>query len=266
MGLKSALKKVFAKTTYVSCPIMVVDNSSKLADKNIVITGGGSGIGKAIAKLACEYGANVLIVGRNEEKLIRVAKEVNCKYLKFDITAGKTGDFLPECEKVLAGKIHALVNNAGVYVPQNSLNYSESDFDAVITTNVKAPFLISQLFVKYCFENHIEGNIVFTTSNRSLMGDDGPYGMSKSAINNFIEGLARENILKGIRVNGVAPGMTSSEINHIDPEGNMYTSSSKCQRVIRAEEIANVVTFLLSDESKCITGAIIPCDCGDRLR
>ncbi len=98
------------------------------------------------------------------------------------------------------------------------------------------------------------------------MGDDGPYGMAKAAINNFIEGLARENVKYGIRVNGVAPGMTASKINHIDLEGNLYNDSVRGKRVILPNEIAEVVCFLLSDLSKCVTGTVIPCDEGDRLR
>ena len=100
----------------------------------------------------------------------------------------------------------------------------------------------------------------------SLMGDDGPYGMSKAAIDNFIEGIARESIKYGIRVNGVAPGMTASNINHIDLKGNLYNANVLGKRVIHPDEIAEVVCFLLSDLSKCVTGAIIPCDDGDRLR
>lgn len=98
------------------------------------------------------------------------------------------------------------------------------------------------------------------------MGDDGPYGMSKAAVNNFIERLAREYIKNGIRVNGIARGMTASGINNIDTEGNLYNGGVRGRRTLLPDEIAEVACFLSSDISKCITGAIIPCDEGDRLR
>lgn len=132
--------------------------------------------------------------------------------------------------------------------------------------NVKAPFVLSQLYLKYCLQEIIKGHLVFTSSNRSLMGDFGPYGVSKAAINNLIEGLSRENILNGIRVNGVASGITGTGINGISKSDNLYTSSAKVERVLLAEEIAEVLAFLISDRRKYITGAIIPCDEGDRLR
>lgn len=266
MGLKNKIKNILKSNTIITCPITVIDEPMKLKDKRIIITGGASGIGRATAILATQFGAKVIILGRNEKKLNLTAKVIGCEYLQWDITKNINEDFFVKCEEKLGAPIDCLVNNAGVYVDYNSLNYTEKDFEFIFDTNVKGPFLMTQVFIKYCLGRKKTGNIVFTTSNRSLMGDDGPYGMSKSAINNFIQGLARENIIKGIRVNGVAPGMVASDINGIDPNGNMYTTASNCKRVIRAEEIANVITYLLSDESKCITGAIIPCDCGDRLR
>lgn len=128
-----------------------------------------------------------------------------------------------------------------------------------------APMLLTQHYTEYCLSNNIYGNIVCTSSNRSLFGDYGPYGVAKRGLNSYIEGMALRYINK-IRVNGVAPGMTASGINGISVNDDMYTDSSKNNRVLAPEEIAEVITFLLSDRSNCITGAVIPCDGGDRLR
>ena len=98
------------------------------------------------------------------------------------------------------------------------------------------------------------------------MGDGGPYGMSKAAINIFIEGLAREYVKFGIRINGIAPVMTVSNINFIDINGDLFANGCRGERVLLPDEIAQVSCFLMSDISKCVTGAIIPCDEGDRLR
>lgn len=267
MSIKK-LKRILKPAPIIYSPVYTVSESKSLEGKNIVITGGSSGIGKAIAVTAARRGANVLIIGRRENELRKVAEQIGEKgrYLLFDLNYPIGNDFFDRTEKILGGRLTSLVNNAGIYLDNNYLNYKEKDFDRIFSINVKAPFFITQSFIKYCTKNGIEGNIVFITSNRALMGDFGPYGMSKSAINNLIEGMARENILGHIRMNGVAPGMTASNINGINPEGNLYTEGSKGRRVLLTDEIAEVVCFLLSDISKCVTGAIIPCDEGDRLR
>lgn len=268
MSIKTKIKHLIQPRKIIYSPVYVVGESEILKGKNVVITGGSSGIGRSIAILACNYDANVVIVGRNESELIESCKIAgdNCKYLVMDLTNRIEESFLEKCEHILKGNITNLVNNAGIYIDYNSLNYSEDDYNRAFALNVRAPFFLSQFFVKYCLEKHIAGNILFTSSNRSLMGDNGPYGMSKAAINNFIEGLAREYGKYGIRVNGVAPGMTASNINHVDVNGDLFASGCRGERVLLPDEIAQVSCFLMSDISKCITGAIIPCDEGDRLR
>lgn len=268
MGIKSKIKKFLNPAPVIYSPVYTIEKSNSLKGKNIVVTGGNSGIGKAIAKLSANRGAKVLIIGRRENELKKVADTIgkNTEYMVCDLSADIDEQFFNAAENKLGGKVNALVNNAGIYVDNNYLNYTAVDIDSIFKVNVKAPLILTQIFIKYCVKNNVPGNIVFTTSNRALMGDIGPYGMSKAAINNLIEGMARENILHHIRVNGVAPGMTASNINGIDPTGDLYTNSQKGKRVILPEEIAEVTCFLLSDISNCITGAIIPCDEGDRLR
>lgn len=268
MSIKTKIKHLIQPKKIIYSPVYVIGESELLKGKSIVITGGSSGIGRSIAVLACKYDANVLIVGRNESDLIESCKKAgdNCKYLVMDLTNRIEENFLKKCEQILNGNVTNLVNNAGVYIDYNSLNYSDDEYNKIFELNVRAPFFISQFFVKYCLEKHIAGNILFTSSNRSLMGDDGPYGMSKAAVNNFIEGLAREYVKYGIRVNGIAPGMTASNINHVDVNGDLFSSGCRGERVLLPDEIAQVSCFLMSDISKCITGAIIPCDEGDRLR
>lgn len=268
MSIKSKIKSILRPSPVIYSPVYTISESNSLQGNNVVVTGGSSGIGKAVSLAASKRGANILIVGRREKELKNVADEIggNCRYLVFDLNETIETDFFIRIEELLGGKVNALVNNAGIYVDNKYLNYTEQDVDKIFAVNARAPFLMTQSYIKYCKENGIGGNVVFTTSNRSLMGDFGPYGMSKAAINNLIEGMARENITAGIRLNGVAPGMTASNINGISSTGDLFTESSKGNRVLLADEIAEIVCFLLSDVSKCVTGAIIPCDEGDRLR
>lgn len=176
-------------------------------------------------------------------------------------------EFYARVEKVAGGKISALVCNAGIYrEPQNVYQFSEEDFDKTIAINLKAPMLEIMHYVKYCEDLGIKGTVVVTASNRGLFGDHGPYGVSKRGIIHYVQGMARDCIQKGIRINAVAPGMTASEINHIDTSENLYTGSARNHRVLLPEEIAEVIGFLLSDESKCVVGAVVPCDEADYLR
>ena len=169
-------------------------------------------------------------------------------------------------ENILGAPINVLVNNAGIYVNKDMLSYTKEDFEIIFSLNTSAVLFLTKAFIQYCKQKNNKGNIVVTSSNRSLMGDVGPYGMSKSAVNNFIQGYARELVPLGIRCNGVAPGMTVSNINKISVSGNLYNGGSRGKRVLLPDEIAEVICFLASDISKCITGAIIPCDEGDFLR
>lgn len=265
MRFKQIIKRLLKPSVITYSPVNILTESKSLEGKNIVITGGSSGIGKSIAIACAARGADVIIIGRNEISLKEVKRIIGdkCRYKVVDLRSQLSENFFEELSEK---PVTDLVNNAGVYVDYKSLNYSYDDFDRIFDTNCRSPFMLSQYFIKYLLNNHKRGSIVFTSSNRSLMGDDGPYGMSKAAINNFIEGLARENIKYGIRVNGVAPGMTASNINHISTTGNLYNEGVRGKRTILPEEIAEVVCFLISDLSKCITGSIIPCDDGDRLR
>ncbi len=254
----------------IYCTIEKSVPNKSMRGKTVVITGGGTGIGKAVAQKMIETGATVIIVGRREERLKETAIELGgkkCRYFVYDVTrADGSPRIFEEMEALVSRKITGLVNNAGIYIDKGTAGFSVDDFDAVISTNLRAPIFLTVGFLQYCKANDINGNIIMTASNRGLFGDYGPYGISKKGLIHYTQGLAREYIGTGIRINAVAPGMTASEINGIDVSGDMYTASAKGKRVLLPEEIAEVVWFLLSDYSKCIHGAVIPCDEGDYLR
>ncbi len=254
----------------IYCRIHVTAPNESLSGKTILITGGGSGIGRAIAKKVVEAGAVAVILGRREERLKSVADELgedNCRYYVYDVTqADGTTQIYMQVEKRINRKITGLVQNAGIYIDKHPMDFLPEDYDSVMNVNLRAPMFMTIGFLKYCNMNQVAGNIVMITSNRGLFGDYGPYGVSKRGLIHYMQGIAREMIGTEIRVNAVAPGMTASEINEIDTSGDMYTSSAKGKRVLMPEEIAETVWFLLSDYSKCIHGAIIPCDEGDYLR
>lgn len=264
------IRELILPPPIIQCSVTTSAPNECLKDEVVVVTGGGSGIGRAVAIRAASLGACVIVLGRREHLLKEVAMEIgeeHCRYFVYDVTQADGGEELFEkLESIFGRRITAVVNNAGIYIDKKPTEFTVDDFDSVITTNLKAPMFMSIAFVKYCKKYEGKGNIVMTASNRGLFPDYGPYGVSKKGIIHYAEGLARELIGTGIRVNAVAPGMTASEINGRDIAGDMYTNSARGKRVLMPEEIAEIICFLLSGYSACMNGATIPCDEGDCLR
>lgn len=252
-------KKLYCNIT-TSLPTNCLKNSI------VVITGASSGIGRATAEKVVAEGGNVIAIGRNRVNLSDLEKKINCSTLCIDINECNTSSLFYELEKQQGKKITSFVNNAGIYISRTMGEYSRKDFEEVLYTNLISASLLMQAFVCYCIKRKIAGNMVVTASDRSLYGDVGPYGASKAGLVNVMEGYAREVMEYGIRVNAVSPGMTASGINGIDKESNIYDEFVRGNRVLLAEEIAEVICWLLSDYSSCITGANIPCDMGHFLR
>lgn len=238
-----------------------------LADKNILITGGSSGIGLAIAKKCVAEGAQILITGRNEKKLKVARVEIGpekCRTLQFDVSdITMIPGMMKETLNLLNGKLDAFVNNAGVYYEKDFFAYTPADWEDMCNTNLAGAYFLTQNICKHFIHEKVEGNIVFISSERGIMGDNNIYGITKAGINNFVIGLSKKFSSDNIRVNGIAPGMVASGINGIDSCGNLSINRGK--RVLRAEEIAEVAFFLLSDASKCINGEIIACNLGNSL-
>ena len=234
----------------------------QLKGKKILITGGSQGIGYHIAKRYIAEGAEVVIVGRNADKLIQASKELGCQYIAYDLTQIQDLSSLVTQSAELLGGLNGLVNNAGVCNIDNGfLNVTEQSYDEQFTLNVKSPFFLTQAFVQYCMDHHIESaGIVFVTSERGLYPDDAPYGMTKAAIGNIIAGIARRFALNGIHCNAIAPGVTADTIMHPELHDDAYLKGAVGKRYIMPDELADVTVYLMSDASKCISGEIIPCN------
>jgi len=273
MSIKTYLKRLARfvvkgeprKEIYVN--VASVKYGQILAGKNILITGGSSGIGLAIAKKCALEGAQVLITGRNKEKLIVAREEIGvekCKTLAFDVSdISNIHTMMEEVLSLLNGKLDAVVNNAGIYYEKDFFAYTPADWENMCNTNLKGVYFLTQNVCKYFINAKAEGNIVFISSERGIIGDFNIYGITKAGINNFVMGLTKKFSNNNIRVNGIAPGMVASGINGISSCGNLSVSGRK--RVLRADEIAEVAVFLLSDASKCINGEVIACNEGNAL-
>ena len=236
-------------------------------NKKILITGGGSGLGFYIAKKCANEGAKVIIVGRNKEKLEEAINQLgpNTSYMIFDVQESeKSEEFMKEVfEKY--GKIDCLINNAGISLHEKDFfSVTIDKFNKQIDTNLKGAYFLTQAYINLLQEKD-QGNVIFISSERGAQCDYLPYGLTKVAINSLTEGLSRKYYKRGIRVNAVAPGITASNMTNIDKDSNLYCSYNASGRYFIPEEVAEVVAFLISDMSKCISGEVIYCDAGNHL-
>lgn len=271
-GIQRLLRWVFKgiPVNNIKAVIYTTDPNERLKEKRIVITGGGRGLGFYIARKCIDEGASVLIVGRNEEQLKNASTLLNnCPFIAKDLQDVSS---YPELVKIasdkLGGGIDCLVNNAGISLHELTyFDVTEETFDRQFNTNIKAPYFLTQEIIRSAKHRGInEVNILFVTSERGLYGDTIPYGLTKAAINSLTKGLARRFVNDGIRVNAIAPGVTASDMTGFNKEGNLYRENSCGKRVFIPEEIAEAAVYLLSKESNCVTGEILPCNQGNHLR
>lgn len=253
----------------LKCNVVVSQSTKKLLGKNILITGGGRGLGFYIAQKCILEGANVVIVGRNEDVLKTASKELKCRYIAFDLSnISNISKMLNEAINMLDGRIDCLVNNAGISLHEKSMmEVTLETFDKQLDINLKAPYFLTQNFIKHCIDvQNKKASVVFVSSERGLYCDEIPYGLIKAAINSLTRGIARRHVRNGIRVNAIAPGITESDMTIADRTKNMACEYNCGGRFFLPEEVAETAAFILSDEANCINGEIIACDQGNYLR
>ena len=245
----------------ITASITYTNPSEQLKGKNIIVTGGGRGLGFSMAKKFVDEGANVLIAGRNEDTLKKSAEKLNCQYLQLDIQKIETFDnFISQAEKMLGG-INCLVNNAGISLHENSFfDVTPESFDSQFNTNLKGAFFLTQKVVSLMIHNKRSGSILFMSSETGETVDIRPYGLTKSSVNSLVQGLAYLLVKEDIRVNAVAPGVTTSDMTGLKSTGNLYLPFNTNERVYLPEEMAETACFLLSNASGCISGQIIVCN------
>lgn len=277
MGYKSFIRKL-AKFILTSQPekivkveIAQINYGAILKNKRIVITGGSKGLGYVMAKKCIEEGAEVIITGRDEEKLKKACNELGekCQYIIYDITKIQENDmFLKECLRKFNGQINCLINNAGISCHENHIfKVTEDSFDRQFDTNLKGSYFLTQNFLKN--KNKIKNfeQIIFISSESAEQCYDIPYGMTKSSINTLVGALSRRFYQEGIRINAIAPGVTATDMTkeYADiSNGNLYRDCAS-ERVFLPEEVAELICFILSDAARCISGEVIHCNAGNHL-
>ena len=265
--LKKILNVVLRRKIYIIKPqIVSLSPNELLQNRTALITGGGSGIGYEIARAFIKAGANVIITGRNNEKLVQSCKKLNdglgsqCFWLQMDNTDVASFDRkLKEAQSLVEGRqIDILVNNAGVLTYDTVASENEDKYDNVLDTNLKAPFFLCQLFGHYMIDNKIEGNILNIASSSSLRPASTAYTLSKWGVRGLTLGLAKMLAPYRITVNGLAPGQTLTNMTtQKHTTENIVNYNVPLGRFILPEEIANMAVVLVSNIGRSILGDIV---------
>lgn len=237
--------------------------------KVFIITGGGSGIGLSLAKKLVDNNAKVIITGRNEEKLIKAKAELGdfCEYKVFDVQEIEKFDMILNEIFEKYGRIDGLVNNAGVSFHEwDFMKVTEEGYEIQFNINLKGAYFLTQSFIRLILNKKQEkSNVLFISSERGLMCDDLPYGLTKASINSLVQALTYKYYKNGINVNAVCPGVTASDMTNIDKDGDLYCDGIS-GRFFVPEEVAEVAAFLLSDFAKCISGQVILTNGGNHIK
>ncbi len=243
----------------------------KLENKIALVTGGGTGIGKAIALEFAREGADVAVSSRNIDNLNEACREIEAtgrRSLAVATDVCIKEQVINMVQKVIDtfGRIDILVNNSGVSRNRPILEFEEEEWDTVINTNLKGVFLCTQAVAKHMVEQRY-GKIINISSTSSLGAigkDQSAYCSSKFAVNGFTKACAREFGPYGINVNAIAPGriltsMTRKGKNAEQLEHFIKVSSEAAVvgRMGEVEDIAHLALFLASDDSSFISAEII---------
>lgn len=260
-GIRYILNGVPVKN--VTANISYLQPDGRLSGRKIIVTGGGKGLGAAMATKFVSEGASVLISGRNENTLRSTADRIGCKYLTLDMqNTAELDDFISEVDRMLGG-VDSLVNNAGISLHEPTFfDVTPETFDAQMATNLRGGFFLTQSFTRLLLREKRKGNVLFVSSETGETVDIRPYGFTKAAVNSLVKGLACLFVKDGIRVNAIAPGITATDMTGLKASGNLYLECNATERVYLPEEVAETACFLLSDASDCISGQIILCNNG----
>lgn len=252
-----------------------------LEGKNVLVTGGTSGIGQAIAVKFAEYGANVAInylrrpedADETEQQVRACATQVQQSGVRDVLVGGdvsKEEDVVRIVEETVEqlGSLDVLINNAGIQISKPSHELSAEDFDKVLAVNLRGAFLCAREAIKRFLAQGTPGSIVNVSSVHQLIPKPSylGYSVSKGGMQNLTRTLALEYAAQGIRVNAIGPGATITPINRAwidDPvKRTMVEAHIPMVRAGTADEMGAAACFLASEDAAYITGQTIFVDGG----
>ena len=238
-----------------------------------IVTGGGSGIGFAIAEKFVSNNITTIIIGRNEDKLKKTKDKLGdlCHPVSFDLNELSAIPALVTKLIKEFGKIDILVNNAGINMKKDFTEVTDDEFHKIIHTNVEAIFSLSREVVKSMIKNK-SGSIINISSMASQYGLPKviAYSASKGAIESMTRGMAAELSPKGIRVNCIAPGfiatdMSAKALNNDADRKQRVLARTPMGRLGAPSDIGDAALFLASESASFITGVVLPVDGGNSI-
>lgn len=243
----------------------------QLRDQVAVVTGGGRGIGRAIARAFVEEGARVAIFDRafpeDFQTFVDAITADGRKVVSKAVDITNTPAAEKACDEVVAelGRIDILVNNAGITRDKLLIRMSDEEWDAVLTVNLKGAFIMTRAASRIMMRQR-KGKIINVSSVVGLMGNagQGNYAASKAGLIGLTKSAAKELASRNITVNAIAPGFVLTEMTDAlsEEQRAAFLTVIPLRRGCKPDEVAGVVGFLASSRADYITGQVIAIDGG----
>jgi len=240
---------------------------SKLKDRVAIVTGGGSGIGEAVAKSFGAEGSRVVICDLDYESAQRVCNFIGAQAVAYKVDVAGSKEVDETVKKVFErfGRIDILVNNAGITKDTLLIRMTDEDWEKVLRINLFGTFYFTRSVIRYMMKERY-GRIINIASIIGLIGNAGQanYAASKAGIIAFTKSCAKELAVRNILVNAIAPGFIQTPMTRSLPEEikNNYLKSIPLGRFGEPGDVARVALFLASEDSSYITGQVLTVDGG----
>lgn len=251
---------------------MAVLDSFSLVGRTAVVTGSTRGLGRAFAHALAGAGANIVVVGRDEEAAARVRSEiaelgVGVEVVMADVTQRPDVERILERTVAAFGRADVLVNNAGTCVHKPAVDVTDDEWDAVMNVNLRGVWIASQVFGRHMIDQG-GGSIVNIGSMSGAIVNrpqwQPAYNASKAAVHHLTRSLAAEWAPSKVRVNALAPGYMRTDMAPVDePQYQRYWIEDTPQnRAGEPDELGPAIVFLASDASSFMTGSVLTIDGG----
>ncbi|GAB7095653.1 SDR family oxidoreductase [Halolamina litorea] len=237
-----------------------------LSNKTVIVTGGTTGIGKAIAARFVDAGANVVIAGRTVETGEAAAEELDCTFHRCDVSEYDQVEALVDAVVAEHGRLDTIVNNAGIGAVGTIEDLTVEDWHRVLSVNLSGVMYGSRAAMPFLKQS--DGSIINVASIYGLVGAPAAsaYAAAKGGVVNLTRSLAVDYAGDGVRVNSVCPGFVETPMTdeYLDQEQfyEFVRGQTPMGRVAQPEEIAGIVAFLASEDASYITGVNVPVDGG----